>query len=117
MIVIAARPSMGKTALALNIVEAVGIDQQKGVAFFSLEMPTRQLVMRLLCFSCRSRDVQAERWVFSLRIAIFPLLMNAAGTLASSPIFIDDTPGLSILELRSKARRLKKTTGHSAHCH
>jgi replicative DNA helicase len=107
MIVVAARPSMGKTAFALNIVESVGIDQQKGVAFFSLEMPTRQLVMRLLC-SRAGVNMSKLNGGFLSQNRDFPLLMNAAGTLASSPIFIDDTPGLSILELRSKARRLKK---------
>ncbi len=107
MIVIAARPSMGKTALALNIVEAVGIDQQKAVAVFSLEMPTSQLVLRLLC-SRAGVEMSKLNGGFLSQNRDFPLLMSAAGTLAASPIFIDDTPALSILELRSKARRLKK---------
>ncbi len=107
MIVIAARPSMGKTALALNIVEAVGIDQQKAVAVFSLEMPTSQLVLRLLC-SRAGVEMSKLNGGFLSQNRDFPLLMSAAGTLANSPIFIDDTPALSILEVRSKARRLKK---------
>lgn len=107
MIVIAARPSMGKTALALNIVEAVGIDQQKPVAVFSLEMPTAQLVLRLLC-SRAGVEMSKLNGGFLSQNRDFPLLMSAAGTLANSPIFIDDTPALSILEVRSKARRLKK---------
>ena len=107
MIVIAARPSMGKTALALNIVEAVGIDQQKPVAVFSLEMPTAQLVLRLLC-SRAGIEMTKLNGGFLSQNRDFPLLMSAAGTLAASPIFIDDTPALSILEVRSKARRLKK---------
>lgn len=107
MIVIAARPSMGKTALALNMVESVGIDQQKPVALFSLEMPTAQLVLRLLC-SRAGVEMSKLNGGFLSQNRDFPLLMSAAGALANSPIFIDDTPALSILELRSKARRLKK---------
>ena len=107
MIVIAARPSMGKTAFALNIVESVGIDQQKPVAVFSLEMPTSQLVLRLLC-SRAGVEMSKLNGGFLSQNRDFPLLMSAAGTLANSPIFIDDTPALSILEVRSKTRRLKK---------
>ncbi|MEN9020272.1 MAG: replicative DNA helicase [Verrucomicrobiales bacterium] len=107
MIVIAARPSMGKTAFALNMVEAVGIDQQKPVAVFSLEMPTAQLVFRLLC-SRAGIEMSKLNGGFLSQNRDFPLLMSAAQTLANSPIFIDDSPGLSILEVRSKARRLKK---------
>ena len=107
MIVIAGRPSMGKTALALNIVEAVGIDQQKPVAIFSLEMPTSQLVLRMLC-SRAGVEMSKLNGGFLSQKRDFPRLMSAAGTLANSPIFIDDSPALSILEVRSKARRLKK---------
>lgn len=107
MFVIAARPSMGKTALALNIVEAVGIEQQKPVALFSLEMPTSQLVLRLLC-SRAGVEMSRLNAGFLSQNRDFPLLTKAAGKLAKSPIFIDDSPALSILEVRSKARRMKK---------
>jgi len=107
MIVIAARPSMGKTSFAMNIVENVSIrkDNPVSVAVFSLEMSCESLVQRLLC--SRSKvPMQKLRGGFLSR-SDFPTLMNVAGQLADSPIWIDDTPGLSINELQAKARRLK----------
>ncbi len=109
MIIVAARPSMGKTSLAMNIVEYVGIEHKKPVAVFSLEMSTQQLVQRLLC-SRAGIQMQKLRGGF-LSKNDFPKIMEVANQLASSPIFIDDTPGLSILELRAKSRRLKKMAG------
>ncbi len=105
MIVIAARPSMGKTAFAMNIAEHVAVEQQKAVAVFSLEMSSQQLVQRILCSRARV-DLGRVRDGF-LSERDFPALQTAASHLASSKIFIDDTSGLSILELRAKARRLK----------
>ncbi|MEO6848383.1 MAG: replicative DNA helicase [Chthoniobacterales bacterium] len=105
MIVIAARPSMGKTALALNIAEHVAMDVGKPVSIFSLEMSSQELVQRLLCSLARV-DLQKLRNGF-LTKQDFPNLMAAADKLAKSQIFIDDTAGISILELRAKARRLK----------
>ncbi len=108
MIVIAARPSMGKTSFAMNIVENVAIrkDNPLPVAVFSLEMSCESLVQRLLC--SRSKiQMQKLRGGF-LSKADFPNLMNVAGQLAEAPIWIDDTPGLSINELQAKARRLKQ---------
>jgi replicative DNA helicase len=105
MIVIAARPSMGKTALAMNIAEHVAIHEKLPVAVFSLEMSSQQLVQRLLCSRARV-NLQKVRDGF-LAERDFPSLTAAASKLAEAQIFIDDTAGLSILELRAKARRLK----------
>jgi replicative DNA helicase len=105
MIVIAARPSMGKTALAMNIAEHVALEQKKAVAVFSLEMSSQQLVQRLLCSRARVNLGRVRDGFLSERD--FPALQMAASRLAESKIYIDDTSGLSILELRAKARRLK----------
>jgi replicative DNA helicase len=105
MIVIAARPSMGKTALAMNIAEHVAINSKLPVAVFSLEMSSQQLVQRLLCSRARV-NLQKVREGF-LADRDFPSLTAAASKLAEAKIYIDDSAGLSILELRAKARRLK----------
>ena len=105
MIVIAARPSMGKTALAMNIAEHVAINEKLPVAVFSLEMSSQQLVQRLLCSRARV-NLQKVRDGF-LAERDFPSLTAAASKLAEARIFIDDSAGLTILELRAKARRLK----------
>src|SRR6266545_2409702 len=105
MIVIAARPSMGKTALAMNIAEHAAIQLKLPVAIFSLEMSAQQLVQRMLC--SRSRVNLAKTRDGFLAEADFPKLTNAASKLAEAKIFIDDSASLSILELRAKARRLK----------
>ncbi len=105
MSVIAARPSMGKTALAMNIAEHVAIESKLPVAIFSLEMSSQQLVQRMLC--SRARVNLAKTRDGFLSEADFPKLTHAASKLAEAKIFIDDTAGLSILELRAKARRLK----------
>lgn len=107
MVVIAARPSMGKTALAMNIAEHVAIDAGKPVAVFSLEMSSQQLVQRLLCSRAKV-DLQRVRNGF-LSERDFPSLTTAASRLATAKLFIDDTPGLTIAELRAKARRLYST--------
>ena len=104
MFVIAARPSMGKTALAMNIAEHVAIDHKKPVAIFSLEMSSQQLVQRLLCSRARVNLQKVRDGFLSERD--FPNLTAAASKLAESQIHIDDTAGLSILELRAKARSL-----------
>src|SRR5213595_2345525 len=105
MIVIAARPSMGKTALAMNIAEYVAINEQLPVGVFSLEMSSQQLVQRLLCSRARV-NLQRVRDGF-LGERDFPSLTAAASKLAEAKIFIDDSASLTILELRAKARRLK----------
>ncbi len=106
MFVIAARPSMGKTALAMNIAEHVAVVAKHPVAIFSLEMSSQQLVQRLLGSMARVNLKKIRDGFLSERD--FPNLTSAASKLADSNIFIDDTSGLSILELRAKARRLKQ---------
>src|SRR5947209_9783552 len=105
MIVIAARPSMGKTALAMNIAEHVAINEKLAVGVFSLKMSSQQLVQRLLCSRARV-NLQKVRDGF-LGERDFPSLTAAASKLAEAKIFIDDTASLTILEMRAKARRLK----------
>ncbi|HPB67578.1 MAG TPA: replicative DNA helicase [Candidatus Omnitrophota bacterium] len=105
LIVVAGRPSMGKSAFAATIMENVGVEQKKGVAFFSLEMSKEQLVQRMLCSLARV-DAHKVRSGF-LSPSDWPKLTSAAGKLSGSKIFIDDTPAISALELRAKARRLK----------
>lgn len=105
MIVIAARPSMGKTSLAMNIAEHVAVDLQKPVAVFSLEMTAPQLVFRLLCSMARL-EVQKIRDGF-MDETDFQRLHSAAEKLARAPLYVDDTPALTIGELRARARRLR----------
>ncbi len=109
LIIIAGRPSMGKSALAISMAEYVGIEQKQGVAVFSLEMSKEQLVQRMLCSQARV-DAHKVRSGF-LAPADWPKLTAAAGRLSESKIFIDDTPAISVLELRAKARRLKANQG------
>src|SRR5438128_4647803 len=105
LVIVAARPSMGKTALALNVVQHAGIEHNVGVAVFSLEMSKEQLVQRLLC-SEGLVDAQRLRRG-QLRDDDYPKLARAAGLLGTAPIWIDDSAMLSPLAMRSKARRLK----------
>ena len=106
MIVIAARPSMGKTALTMNIAEHVAVNENRPVAVFSLEMSAQQLVQRLLCSRAGVNSQKVRDGTF-LADRDFPKLTAAASKLAEAKIFIDDSPGLNILELRAKARRLR----------
>lgn len=109
LIIVAARPSMGKTAFTLNIAQHAAIEHNVPVAFFSLEMSKESLVQRMLTSEARI-DAQRLRKGM-LRDDDFPRLARAAGILSSAPVYIDDTPGISILEMRSKARRLKTESG------
>ncbi len=104
MIILAARPSMGKTSLALNIAENVAVHNQQAVAVFSIEMGKAQLAARLLA-SASGVDYQRIQRNMSNEQDIMKL-QQAAADLAEAPMFIDDTPSLSVLELRAKARRL-----------
>jgi replicative DNA helicase len=108
-IVLAARPSVGKTSLALNIAENVSLREGKSVGVFSLEMSKEQLVLRLLSsvtkinsFNLRSGQVSGVD---------FDKIANALGTLSAAKMFIDDTVNISVMELRTKARRLKMEQG------
>jgi replicative DNA helicase len=105
MIVIAARPSMGKTAFAMNIAEHVAIQEKLAVAVFSLEMSSQQLVQRLLCSRARVNLKKVRDGFLGERD--FSSLTSSASKLAEAKMFIDDSAGLTILELRAKARRLK----------
>jgi len=105
LIIVAGRPSMGKSALAACIAEHAGMIEKVPTVIFSLEMAKEQLAQRMLCSHARV-DFHKVRTGF-LSQSDWPKLTNAAGTLAESPIFIDDTPSISALELRAKARRLK----------
>jgi replicative DNA helicase len=105
MIVIAARPAMGKTAFAMNVAEHVAMDIGKAVAVFSLEMSSQQLVQRILCSRAKV-DLQRVRNGF-LSERDFPNLTAAASQVAAAKMFIDDTAGLTVTELRAKARRMK----------
>ncbi|MBN1163892.1 MAG: replicative DNA helicase, partial [Candidatus Krumholzibacteriota bacterium] len=105
MIIIAGRPSMGKTSLALNIAQHVGLDEKKPVAIFSLEMSKELLVQRLLCSEAQV-DAQKVRRGFTSAKDI-ERLTNAAGLLSEAQIFIDDTPAITTLDIRARARRLK----------
>src|SRR6266700_2428458 len=109
MIVIAARPSMGKTSLAMNIADWVAVDQRLPVGVFSLEMTAEALVLRMLC--SRSRVNLRNITSGFLANQDFPKLTGAAGKLANAPLFIDDSAGLSILQLRAKARRMAQQYG------
>jgi replicative DNA helicase len=109
MIVIAGRPSMGKTSFAMNIVEHIGADNDTPVAMFSLEMSRQQLVERMLC-SRAGVDSQVVRKGF-LSDEQFQALKIAADDMNNKPIYVDDTPGITPLELRGKARRLRAQHG------
>ena len=111
LIIVGGRPSMGKTAFSLNIAQHVGVNMNEPVAIFSLEMSKEQLAFRMLCSeamvdsnSIRKGFIKKDDWHH---------LTGAASKLAASPIFIDDTSGMSVLEMRAKARRLKAEHGLS----
>lgn len=114
-IILAARPSMGKTAFALNVVQNVAIRAAKRLAelrnsgFFSLEMSKEQLVQRMLCAEANI-DSQRLR-IGELRDEDWAMLINTADTLSSANIYIDDTAGITAMDMRSRARRLKAEHG------
>src|SRR5438128_714842 len=109
LIIIAARPSMGKTAFALNIAENAAIDDQKTVGIFSLEMSREALLLRLLCSQAK---VDSHRMrTGSLWRDDMQKVVHAMEQLANAPIYIDDTPGISLSEMRAKARRLQQSVG------
>jgi len=105
MIIVAARPSMGKTALGLNIAEYVGADSNMPVAIFSLEMGAQQLAERMLAGRAHINSHKLRQGLLSDND--YRRLSDTANDLSQAPIFIDDSPSLSPLELRAKARRLK----------
>ncbi len=102
LVIIAARPAMGKTALCLNIIRHVAVERQTGVGFFSLEMTSHQLAQRMLCSEARvdSHLMRTGR----LPGDAWSNLSIAVGALATAPVFIDETPALSVTEMRSRSR-------------
>ena len=109
LIIIAGRPSMGKTAFALNIAENAAIEDQKVVGVFSLEMSREALLLRLLC--SRAKVDSHKMRTGSLWRDDMAKVVHAMEELAHAPIFIDDTPGIALSEMRAKARRLKQAHG------
>jgi replicative DNA helicase len=109
MIVIAARPSMGKTSLAMNIAEHVALELKLPVGVFSLEMSASSLVLRMMCSLARV-NLRSIREGF-MSESDFPKLTSAAGRLSAAKLFIDDSAGLSILQLRARARRMSQQHG------
>ncbi|MDP3766417.1 MAG: replicative DNA helicase, partial [Dehalococcoidia bacterium] len=105
LIVVAGRPSMGKSSFALCLAEHAALVQRVPVAMFSLEMSKENLVQRMLCSHARINAHNVRSGMLST--SDWPALTKAAGKLSEAPIFIDDQPGASVLELRAKARRLK----------
>lgn len=109
LVLVAARPSMGKTAFALNVAQYAAVRQKVPVAVFSLEMSKEQLVNRMLCAEAmvdaqklRTGSLEQDDWI---KIA------RTMGPLSEAPIYIDDTPGISVMEMRAKCRRLKLEKG------
>lgn len=109
LIIIAGRPSMGKTAFCLDVAEYAAIENKIPVAIFSLEMSKEQLVIRMLCSQANVEGTRLRTGY--LTESDWPKLTIAAGNLSEAPIYIDDTAALSALELRAKARRLKSEYG------
>lgn len=112
LIVIAARPSMGKTTLALNMAQQIAVHDKRPTAFFSMEMSRDQLAQRLLCAESQI-DAQNMRSGF-LSQEEWHKLTRAVGPLSESPLYIDDSASLSVMEVRAKARRLKAEKGLEA---
>ena len=109
LVIVAGRPSMGKTSLAMNIAETAAVGGKEPVAIFSMEMPGEQLAMRMMAslgrinaHKVRTGKLDDDDW---------PRLTHSIGLLAEAPMYIDDTPALTPLELRARARRLKREHG------
>ena len=109
LVVIAARPAMGKSAFAVSIAQHVAVDQNTPVVIFSLEMSKSELVQRLMCSEARVDSNRLRRG--QLQDADWPKLSHALGRLAEAPIFIDDSASVTIMEMRAKCRRLKAKHG------
>jgi replicative DNA helicase len=109
LIIIAGRPSMGKTAFSLNVARNAAVDAQVSVAFFSLEMSKEQLGIRLLCSEAQVDSSKAKTGYLGKED--WGKLTNAGGRLTDAPLYIDDTPGLSVLDIRARSRRLMAEKG------
>lgn len=111
LIILAARPSVGKTSFALDIARQIGVGSKQPVGFFSLEMSKEQLVDRMICAQAGVDLWKLRTGRLSDRDDDFPRIGQALGELSEAPIFIDDSPQLNIMQLRTKARRLKTEHG------
>jgi len=109
LVIIAARPAMGKSALAVSIAQHVAVEKHEPVVIFSLEMSKMELVQRLMCAEARVDSNRLRRG--ALQESDWPKLSHALGRLAEAPIFIDDAANLTIMEIRAKCRRLKAKQG------
>ncbi len=109
LVIVAGRPSMGKTAFCLNVAQHVAIEEKVPVGIFSLEMSKEQLVQRMLCSEARVDSHRLRTGYLS--DAEWPKLTTAAGLLSEAQIYVDDSPAISMLEMRAKARRLKADAG------
>ena len=109
LVIIAGRPSMGKTAFALNIARNAAVDYEVPVVVFSLEMSRQQLAIRMICSEAKVDSNKVRTGFFGDRE--WPKLTAAAGHLSEAPIFIDDSPTMTVLQMRAKARRLKAEQG------
>ena len=105
MIILAARPSIGKSSLALNVTEHVAVELGRGVVLFSMEMSKQQIAQNMLCSRARVNSHQLRKGI--LPDEQLSRLTLCAGALSDAPIFLDDTPGMTTLDIRAKARRLK----------
>lgn len=105
LVIVAGRPSMGKSALATSVAEFAAVEEKIPIAFFSVEMSKEQLMQRFLCSQAKV-DMHKLRTGF-LAPSEWPILTSAAGKLSEAPIYIDDTPAINVFELRAKARRLR----------
>ncbi|MDA8174318.1 MAG: replicative DNA helicase [Nitrospiraceae bacterium] len=110
LVIVGGRPSAGKTAFGLNIAQYVGIELKEPVAIFSLEMSLRQIILRMLCAEAKVDASSVRRGYIKNS---FTKLATAAGKLMEAPIFVDETSGISALEMRAKARRLKRSNNIS----
>ncbi len=111
LVILAARPSVGKTSFALDIARQIGVIAKKPVGFFSLEMSKEQLVDRMICAQAGVDLWKLRTGRLSDRDDDFPRIGHALGQLSEAPIFIDDSPQLNVMQLRTKARRLKTEHG------
>ena len=109
LIIVAGRPSMGKTAFALNLARHAAVEMGLPVAVFSLEMSKEQLALRMLAADAKVDSQRLRRGLVGE--TDWPKLTTAAGRLSEAPIFIDDTPAITVLEMKAKARRLKSENG------
>jgi replicative DNA helicase len=107
LVIVAARPSMGKTSFVMNIIEHIGVVEKKPAAIFSMEMSAQQLAQNMLCSHSKIDAHKLRKGFLEDDDRLWSALSNGLGSLSEAPIFIEDTPGLTVLEVRAKARRLK----------